>query len=722
MLKKNSLLKPFVLLNICISIGIVLFMIPVTFIANKQISEQNSKINSYVLDESKNTLENCMKEAIKAVSALSANGNLKMVLDNIENSSYSNYDVMQLSKAIEDIYIRTENIANLSVYVREKDLFLCKNGVLTPKKYYDVFFEECDNYDEWHEKIKGDHEINICNSGQADSARLFYKADLVNKLFLPCEIGIIAEFKSDSVRKAVENIAVHTNACIGITFVDSGESIFSSNTSDAEKLFDGSDGKRYVYIRDDSPGYGIEYVMMLKKINYMRYNYILWSLFIIAIIVSVVFAGVYGKISVKRVFHPLNDILESSDFKSFKGDNSVNLHEFNILKLYIRRLIRNETDEKNKMLFWSMMSNSSSVSPENYGDYFNNDEFLVISVRPFFEDIDELKAQHYEEGDINTIFINIIEELLQDKYIVVSNCINGDYCYLINGNKFTSDILTEIFENVKEQIKKYFQVRLSVGVGSSVNGVQNISDSYKKSVDAVLYSEKFKDGEITFFDKLESGAWIAEPYFTRFESLIVRYASDGRYDEAYELVEQLLDRVCNMELFNKYVVFYLHKLFKSIIKRTLPISEHMQSIENELNELFLYVNSTDELKEKCKKFFELLMSVCEESKQEEREGRIRAFIDENYGDASLSVTMIADKFELHSVYLSKLFKNKFGIGVLEYITKVRIDNSKKLLLETDMKIANVAQKVGYTSIHTFSRVFKSHTGMSPGAFRSKYTR
>lgn len=107
-------------------------------------------------------------------------------------------------------------------------------------------------------------------------------------------------------------------------------------------------------------------------------------------------------------------------------------------------------------------------------------------------------------------------------------------------------------------------------------------------------------------------------------------------------------------------------------------------------------------------------------KKENREMQIKKCIEENYADNQLSVTKIADQFGIHSVYLTKVFKNAFDIGVLEYILKVRFREAKKLLVETELKIEEIAEKVGFASIHTFSRAFKNNMKMSPGEYRKKY--
>ncbi|MBR6890059.1 MAG: helix-turn-helix transcriptional regulator, partial [Clostridia bacterium] len=94
------------------------------------------------------------------------------------------------------------------------------------------------------------------------------------------------------------------------------------------------------------------------------------------------------------------------------------------------------------------------------------------------------------------------------------------------------------------------------------------------------------------------------------------------------------------------------------------------------------------------------------------------YISANYYDQNLSVQMLADRFGLSLPYLSREFKNSKGIGVLNYINQYRIDKAKEILLhDEDATLADVAQRVGYSSSQTLIRIFKRYAGVTPGQFR-----
>ena len=89
------------------------------------------------------------------------------------------------------------------------------------------------------------------------------------------------------------------------------------------------------------------------------------------------------------------------------------------------------------------------------------------------------------------------------------------------------------------------------------------------------------------------------------------------------------------------------------------------------------------------------------------------FIRKNYGDHLLTINVIADTLQISPSRLSVLFKKESGQTVNEYLTGVRIRQSIYLLENTNMRIYEVAEHVGYKSSQYFSQAFQQKTGKKP---------
>ena len=89
-------------------------------------------------------------------------------------------------------------------------------------------------------------------------------------------------------------------------------------------------------------------------------------------------------------------------------------------------------------------------------------------------------------------------------------------------------------------------------------------------------------------------------------------------------------------------------------------------------------------------------------------------------EEEVSLSVLAEEFHLNPQYISQLFKNEIGVGFLAYLTNIRMEKAKKLLLSTSFPIAEIAQKTGYGDYRVFTKVFKTAEGITPSQYRREF--
>ncbi|NQX67835.1 response regulator [Paenibacillus alba] len=89
--------------------------------------------------------------------------------------------------------------------------------------------------------------------------------------------------------------------------------------------------------------------------------------------------------------------------------------------------------------------------------------------------------------------------------------------------------------------------------------------------------------------------------------------------------------------------------------------------------------------------------------------------------ADLSLEKVASIVYLNPVYFSQLFKQKTGQGFKEYVTHLRLEQAKQLLLNPKLKLADVAERIGYQDMRHFSQVFRKKYGVTPSDYRQEHT-
>ncbi|GAA0114993.1 helix-turn-helix domain-containing protein [Clostridium senegalense] len=121
--------------------------------------------------------------------------------------------------------------------------------------------------------------------------------------------------------------------------------------------------------------------------------------------------------------------------------------------------------------------------------------------------------------------------------------------------------------------------------------------------------------------------------------------------------------------------------------------------------------------------FHYLMYEKEEIKDNEeqlqRYHRIAKYIYNNYNN-KISLQDIAQKEFLSTHYLSHEIKNTMGLSFKDFVNLVRVEESLKLLLDTDMTISDISEEVGFSHSRYYNKHFKKHYNLTPKQYRKKY--
>ncbi len=106
--------------------------------------------------------------------------------------------------------------------------------------------------------------------------------------------------------------------------------------------------------------------------------------------------------------------------------------------------------------------------------------------------------------------------------------------------------------------------------------------------------------------------------------------------------------------------------------------------------------------------------------QEERPIQsITRYMQEHLGE-EVSLGVLAENFHLSPQYISQLFKSEIGVNFLAYLTNIRMEQAKKLLLTTPFSVAEISEKSGYGDYRVFTKVFKKYEGVTPSQYRRDF--
>lgn len=163
--------------------------------------------------------------------------------------------------------------------------------------------------------------------------------------------------------------------------------------------------------------------------------------------------------------------------------------------------------------------------------------------------------------------------------------------------------------------------------------------------------------------------------------------------------------------------------------------EQRQVLFQQLNEIFLL--SQKELPESLKKlmihqkFIEFLYHLKDNwshniytsekavNESDQKIYSITSYIHNHYNE-DISLESLSKRFFISSFYLSHQFKKVTGHTLTHYIQMTRIRNTQYLLINTSIKVTEIAQQCGFTSFSQFNRVFRKFCGLSPSEYRKEH--
>jgi len=321
--------------------------------------------------------------------------------------------------------------------------------------------------------------------------------------------------------------------------------------------------------------------------------------------------------------------------------------------------------------------------------------------------------------------------------------LNYDSCIVVilNGEgrhqleKRSSVTSKEIFD----MLTKNYSIKTTIGSGEIIRGIANLSLSYNDAKNAMEYARTIDlPTIISIRDIRNKRKLFPEEYFS-----LIRRIGDTLYTGNRETTRKTLEDVFSY-LEKHYLtreeltIFYAQLQFflNTFIQEIGPISHKSAEKESDANHntsgpLYpgeINLNKYKKLTTAKEYFLELIerieniLELKRKNLTLSRTERAIKIIKQRYSDPNFTLKDIADEMFLSVSQFSSIFKEATNQTFVEYLTKIRLNEAKKLLKTTDLLIYEIADRVGFSDPHYFSITFKKYTGMPPGEFRKNLAR
>jgi AraC-like DNA-binding protein len=526
------------------------------------------------------------------------------------------------------------------------------------------------------------------------------------------------------------------NSNIFVNLIDrNGKALFEDNASKNRQILSN--------VYSDYSGWTIESGLM----NGMLINTV--SIFSSVWVVLGVIIFILGIISIiyvtRKNYKPIIDIIARINTSPFYNSNSLGkivTNEFMFIKSAIDNFIdQSKQFEKQfeeaalirkKNFFFELISGTNKVDLDeemtglHYGIYAEKQASFIIEI-----DNHEALFHSYKQRDqylFKFVLSSVCNEIMNNHSLSI--WLEWTTNHQLTGIVFwldSSEDITVVFEKFVAWVEANLKFTVTVGIGESGESLANISKSYNEAFASLKYKAVMGNNRVIKYDdtrirpnketikhlhlihnmvdsyRINEGGW-EDQFFAIFTGIISDFLSK---DDITVLIN--------------YFIYYLDLQISHISKDYHQIWEN--HFLGDLHRSAAKFETLDELQRDLLRplsgFYDRIAAI--------REGRnycrllveVRKYIEQHYSNPDLSLDYLSDRFQINAKYLSQLFKEEFGENFIDFLTVLRVNQAKRLLMNKHEPIQEIGEKVGYLNAVTFRRVFRRLEGISPLDFKKQ---
>ena len=298
-----------------------------------------------------------------------------------------------------------------------------------------------------------------------------------------------------------------------------------------------------------------------------------------------------------------------------------------------------------------------------------------------------------------------------------------------------SERVKELSKDLEEIMKNYSTIAYFGGIGQPVARLRELEESFREaeralaarftmelnqiiSVEDIRMAQNvdtLDDIEITSFGEIEK---------TR--TMLEKFLNNGAEDEIDEFVDvyinELSEENLKSVLMRQYIIMDAYIVMMSFCEKFEGIEGEIQAQSEELKNSMKTIQTLEEIKNYIRMLLKKIIGVRDTISGRRYSDIIEIAKDQirkTYMSDEISLNTISAEVGMSPSYFSSIFSKEMGKTFVEYLTEIRMDRAKELLMCSSMKTSEIGYEVGYKDPHYFSYIFKKTQNCTPKEFRAR---
>lgn len=506
----------------------------------------------------------------------------------------------------------------------------------------------------------------------------------------------------------------------------------------------------YLLLQETSEKQQFHVVNAIRQSVYYHDYYVALTTSIGIILLSLVLGLALSYQSARKSYQPIQEL--SSSFPSLAPENSMksDKDELTQLSIHIQRMRdesismsgkmnNQEVLSRNQLLQAVLMGklnvdNTNEANRSALAKYFGGRETCSVLVFMFDDFNTKLSKEPLsEQWLLKYVICNVFENFSGEHGVnyaldlAVDNGIVGIVSWSNECSEEWEELSRSFAGQIVEFMKGHFSLSLSCAIGE-LQPAEELHQSFNSALALAEYrifagrqsiispsevaQQKVEHMEV---DKRQISGLITE--------LNAAVASRDP-DKLQALIQELEERFIWLEDAASFRLAYLQIVFdlKQFVNN-IPLA-HREAIKFKLESLAELHPET--IEEACGCLLDaagsIQHSLGEQSSDDRLYSSILDYVADHYMDCNLSLSIVAERLKLTPSYVTRYFKNKNGLPLMQYVSKVRIEKAKELLETSHFTIKEIVERVGFVDENNFSRAFRKREGVSPTKYRLLHQR
>lgn len=343
--------------------------------------------------------------------------------------------------------------------------------------------------------------------------------------------------------------------------------------------------------------------------------------------------------------------------------------------------------------------------------------------------IDTLRGTRYKEVDEDLLLFainNIVDEIVPVSERLKPTVIHRTQVTLLECRGEQEEWkkrVNELAADIKQKVSQFLELEVSVGISRFYKTVEDARMAYQDATEALKYTLRTGAGSVIYIEDVEPEGTILSLFQGRIEQELLDAVKLADVARAEQLLDHYLHEIFQEKVNHREYFVPLTAFLLELVRIGQNLGEPLASLYDGEKSLIDQLYRLRTVKEISLWFREALMYPMMELFEQKRKTQYMRISDQMLEmihqevETDLSLDVCATRLGYHPDYIRGVFRKETGVNFSDYLSSFRLQKAKELLVDTELKIAEIAERLRYNNSQNFIRYFRKQEGMTPGQYR-----